>query len=525
MKRFLSMVLVTLVWVPVLLAQMNVVSTSPADGAVNVPTNATVSFTFSEPIDTTRIGQGQGIPFVFTIASPTDSIHLDSLYYSTDFTTVYFDFQLTPNTDYVFILTYAKSTNGNVLEHPYALNFTTASDHGQYTISGNIQSDMGSVEDVIVIVSKVPVFGEEGGDIDNYVASGTVVTGGTNKLVSINDTLGYQAKYIRPGTYWLAAAKDVNGDGDIDPSMGDWIGMYDPDGDGREDSVVVSNQSVTNVDLTMFKFERGTVKQWVDSVRQIAQQFRDDSVRLVFIEAWEDSIVDGKDFGFFYVFATPGLDYFLGIYYGDFSVDIQDSVNWVPVDTTAPEIPANFIDSDSASAIAEANGGAAFRQRYPNWYLNYFVGNVKSYLYQAGVNDTTKVVWVFHYRGYNENYDVFAEHVVVMDAETGTVYSSVTNIKDQDQIGVVPQAFDLKQNYPNPFNPSTVIEYTVPKAMDVKLIVYDALGRRVATLVNGRVPAGTHRVQFNAERLSAGVYFYTLKAGEYIKTRKMLLMK
>ena len=520
--RFIAIIF-TMVFVHFALAQMMVVSTNPADGAVNVDTSATISFTFSEPIDTTTVSNDPPIPFVFLIVSPSDSIELQGLSYSTDLKTVNLQVSLTPNTDYVMALTYAKSTNGNVLEHPYVLNFSTASDHGQYTVSGNVMSETQSTENVIVLLSKEPFFGD--GDVENGVVSGTVIINSTNKLVSIQDTSNFQLNYVRPGTYYIAAAKDVNGDGYIEPEYGDTFAMYDPNGDGQEDSLVVTNQNLTGINLTLLKFERGTIKQFVDSVRQIAQQYRQDSVRLVYMQGYTDSLTDGKDFGFYYVFHTPGFPYFLGIYYNStFGPEIQDSVDWVPVDTTAPEIPQNIIDSDSAMALAEKNGGAAFRQRYPNWSAQYSVGNMKNYIQQAQINDTSKIIWVVHYWGTNANNDVWAEHVVVMDAQTGQVYSAVTGIKDKPDTHV-PQAFELRQNYPNPFNPSTVIEFTVPKAMDVQLTVYDITGRKVATLVNGRVTAGLHRVQFDAKNLAAGIYFYTLKAGNVVQTRKMVLMK
>ncbi len=519
--RFVAL-LFALLFVHFAVAQMNVVSTSPADGAVNVDTSTTISFTFSEAIDTVRVSDDSPLPFIFAIVSPSDSIELRNIRYSSDFKTVYLDVSLTPNTDYVMALSYARSTSGNVLEHPYVLNFTTAPDHGQYTVSGNVMSETGAVEDVIVLLSTQPLFGDS--DVENSVVSGTVVLNTTNKMFSAKDTSGYQLNYVRPGTYWIAAAKDVNHDGYIDPGMGDWIAMYDPDGDFQEDSIVVTNQNLTGIDLMMMEFTRATIKQYVDSVKQLARQVWQDSVRLVFMQGWADSLTDGKDFGFYYVFHTPGLPYFRAIYYGVFWTDFEDSVYWVPVDTSAPEIPMNIIDSDSAMALAEQNGGAAFRQNYPNWYASYSVGNLKSYIHQAQISDTNKIVWVVHYTGTNANYDVYAEHVVVMDAETGQVYSAVTGIKDKPA-EQLPQTFSLKQNYPNPFNPTTTIEFSVPKAMNVVLNVFDITGRKVATLVNGRVTAGTHRVEFNATNLAAGIYFYSLKAGNRIITRKMVLIK
>ena len=104
----------------------------------------------------------------------------------------------------------------------------------------------------------------------------------------------------------------------------------------------------------------------------------------------------------------------------------------------------------------------------------------------------------------------------------------ITDIKEQKNF---PQKFFLEQNYPNPFNPSTTIQYSIPSSTEyysvlqnVTLKVYDILGNEVATLVNEHKPAGVYNVQFIMNNLSSGVYFYTLKAGSFTETKKMLLL-
>ncbi len=89
----------------------------------------------------------------------------------------------------------------------------------------------------------------------------------------------------------------------------------------------------------------------------------------------------------------------------------------------------------------------------------------------------------------------------------------------------LPTDYSLSQNYPNPFNPTTVIEFRVPSSGFVSLKIYDVLGRNVATLVNERQNAGDHSVTFNASNLPSGVYFYRLTAGDFSKTKKMILAK
>ena len=91
----------------------------------------------------------------------------------------------------------------------------------------------------------------------------------------------------------------------------------------------------------------------------------------------------------------------------------------------------------------------------------------------------------------------------------------------------IPEKVSLEQNYPNPFNPETNINFSLPKADYVRLVVYDSLGRKVATLVDGMRAAGEHHVNFNSPELalSDGVYFYKLTTGNNSLTKKMLLLK
>jgi len=113
---------------------------------------------------------------------------------------------------------------------------------------------------------------------------------------------------------------------------------------------------------------------------------------------------------------------------------------------------------------------------------------------------------------------------------------TVTSVYD-DGINGQPQGFYLEQNYPNPFNPTTRIKFTIPQSVIlsgaknlifVQLIIYDVLGNEVATLVDEELPAGEYEIEFNLAQnsiLSSGIYFYQLKAGNFIETKKMVLLK
>ena len=89
----------------------------------------------------------------------------------------------------------------------------------------------------------------------------------------------------------------------------------------------------------------------------------------------------------------------------------------------------------------------------------------------------------------------------------------------------IPTSFSLYQNYPNPFNPITKIRFSIPSQSDLSLAVYDILGRKIETLFSGNQPSGTYEFKWDASRFSSGVYFYRLEAGNFVQTRKMLLIK
>jgi len=99
---------------------------------------------------------------------------------------------------------------------------------------------------------------------------------------------------------------------------------------------------------------------------------------------------------------------------------------------------------------------------------------------------------------------------------------SITAVKES---GKIPYTFSLSQNYPNPFNPSTVINYSLQNASNVTLSVYNILGQKIATLVNGYKPAGSYTAQFDATKYASGVYIYRIEAGNFIAFKKMMLLK
>jgi len=96
------------------------------------------------------------------------------------------------------------------------------------------------------------------------------------------------------------------------------------------------------------------------------------------------------------------------------------------------------------------------------------------------------------------------------------------NSPEEDKINI---AYELFQNYPNPFNPTTTIEYTIAKSDNVRIVLYDVLGREVKSILNEYKNAGSYKVLFNADYLSSGIYYYQLINRSYTQTKSMILLK
>jgi len=110
------------------------------------------------------------------------------------------------------------------------------------------------------------------------------------------------------------------------------------------------------------------------------------------------------------------------------------------------------------------------------------------------------------------------------------VYSVATDVGEPNEETPLPSAYQLHQNYPNPFNPTTTIRFDLPGKSDVEMVVYNVLGQRITCLVNETLGAGSHQVNWDGRdasgsRVASGVYLYRLTAGEFVQTRKMLLLK
>jgi photosystem II stability/assembly factor-like uncharacterized protein len=120
----------------------------------------------------------------------------------------------------------------------------------------------------------------------------------------------------------------------------------------------------------------------------------------------------------------------------------------------------------------------------------------------------------------NVNNGIYLYRLKQIDFDGSFEYSKIVEVQIE-----IPNEFSLEQNFPNPFNPSTIISWQSSVAGHQTIKVYDVLGNEAVTLVNEFKPAGKHQVKFNAEGFSSGVYFYTIIADGFVKTRKMIILK
>ena len=132
----------------------------------------------------------------------------------------------------------------------------------------------------------------------------------------------------------------------------------------------------------------------------------------------------------------------------------------------------------------------------------------------AANNSQIVFAWVDNRR--SKGWDIYGKIV-------GWDWNGVTSVLEDGNN--LPKEFSLFQNYPNPFNSTSVIKYSIPKSSQVTLKIFNTLGEEIETLVNSEKPVGTYELNWNAANLPSGVYFYRLQAGDFVQTRKMILLK
>jgi hypothetical protein len=201
----------------------------------------------------------------------------------------------------------------------------------------------------------------------------------------------------------------------------------------------------------------------------------------------------------------------------------------IPVSRDSTEIMPGFYNIVTVTQTVDAFGSVTFPFGTYDALRIKNVDETKVYFNGSVINQygSTYFTWVAKNGGtFEADLDtalVTSGNVTVYSANM-TQFNATTSVEEKGN-NITPTEFMLSQNYPNPFNPSTTIQYSIPKVSNVVVKVYDVLGNEVATLVDEYKEAGRYEVNFDASKLSSGIYFYKLQAGNFVETKKMILMK
>ena len=187
----------------------------------------------------------------------------------------------------------------------------------------------------------------------------------------------------------------------------------------------------------------------------------------------------------------------------------------IPVELTsfAASVQENKVVLNWATATETNNQGFEIERKL-------FGSNYEKIGYVTGFGTTTELK-SYSFKDENITSGKYSYRLKQIDFDGTFEYSNVIEV----EVDFTPKEYTLYQNYPNPFNPSTTISFSIPEGSFVTLKIYDMLGREVAILISEELSSGTYSQQWNAVGLAGGIYFYSLQAGSFVETMKLVLLK
>jgi len=212
---------------------------------------------------------------------------------------------------------------------------------------------------------------------------------------------------------------------------------------------------------------------------------------------------------YFHSITATHNELYTGSYAGSYGIykSCNFGTSWIPVNNGLIDSNVYSIYYNKNTLLLTTESKGIFRSTDSGIHWN---------TYNDGLSDTNMVTQ-----------EIFSDKIFIYIPSYRGFFrrpiSEVTSVKMNSTI--FPSEFNLAQNYPNPFNASTNIKYTIPKGSYVKIVVYDILGRKLKTLINGEKSEGTFIIQLSANDLSSGVYYYQLQTKEFIQTKKLILIK
>jgi len=219
------------------------------------------------------------------------------------------------------------------------------------------------------------------------------------------------------------------------------------------------------------------------------------------------AINSGLTMKYIYSLVSIGSNLFAGTWNAGVFRTTNNGINWTTANTGLPSSPIYALAASGSNLFAGTYGSGIYlsTNNGDNW------SEVNNGLTALSINSLA-ICGSYLYAGGDAS-GVWRRPLSEM----------ITGI--EDEINSLPENISLEQNFPNPFNPSTSIQYAISSRQFVSLKVYDVLGNEVLTLLNEYKPAGKYQTEFNAASLPSGIYFYQLKSGSFIETKKMVLLK
>ena len=333
-----------------------------------------------------------------------------------------------------------------------------------------------------------------------YIASDDIITFNFDEI--------YLIKSIDEGLTWSSAANITNNTGNSNTPCIEFWGdnLYFTWADNSHTAPAYDNMDI------FFKWSSNGGIAWQDSINLSANPETSSRPRICkgiqgpLTNPWVELTVVWYDYstGDAEILARRGNQYIVPVELTSFTATVKGNsvhLNW----STATEINNSGFEIERRAPSKSPPKGETSR-----WGRIGFV---------EGKNTTTEAQ-SYLFEDQNVPPGIYQYRLKQIDFDGSIEYSNVIEV----EIGI-PEKFELFQNYPNPFNPSTTIRWQSTVSSHQSLKVYDFLGREVATLVDEYKPAGRYEVEFDAASLSSGIYLYKLKAGDFIETKKMILMK
>ncbi len=486
-------------------AQVNLLSLSTADGAVNVPLSTTISVIFDTPIDTLK-----GFDFFENFF--TNATDITAQWYSADLKTVNLGVNLEVDKNYYFLVNSAFGSGGEMLLNPSVFYFTTGSTLAGSLVSGTVSVEQNSginIKNTVVVLSSTPV--DQGEPI--------LETGALT-----NSQGAFSIPFVKDGVYYPIAVNDANGDGRLDPGNGDAFVFLDP---------ITLSGNFSGLNMPLQIPEPLSLFEATGQAQNLILERFSGNAYLKSINA-RGVGPDGKTnrWEFSYISDTLNQIIYLEIdlfgHYFDTSIDEWSYQNYSNMETIPQIVDLSAMTSFIQNA--ENAGGNNFRtQTQPsNFELEvelYLADHRYSHWAYQNPDPSRHLMWAIGYKWYQEisedNWQQESELYYWGDFQTGTLIVTDISPNELEKVNI----HSLSQNYPNPFNPTTVISYSIPQIEYVNITIFDLLGNKVATLVNEQKYSGNYEVNFDAAIYPSGTYFYQIKTESYTNTKKMILLK